>query len=192
MTVRESRRQHRRGETTAGWLVPKHSKGGHRWDVKRRGIAIALTTAAGIFGTATHAVLADGVASASGVTGGYGYDAYGLARHADLQAHPATAGRPAYGGLRYRDAAGQFYSVAIDCVSVSGNTAVFEGVVGDASNPGWDGLFLLAKLVDNGSPGTDGDLAWGSFFAVRQPCDGSVTPPYGPFALTNGNIVVHL
>lgn len=90
---------------------------------------------------------------------------------------------------------GLHYTATVLCAAVSGSESRFVYQIPDGTGPGLDGLFIVVKVVDGGTPGTNGDT-WG--FAVAPNIstanswcdtgDGFVPTSY---EITGGNLVVH-
>jgi hypothetical protein len=111
-------------------------------------------------------------------------------RHVVFDVHLAKGKNPAGGSFTYSDATSS-YSVRVDCVAISNDTAYIGGLVQNAAGftPALPSpTYLLAKAVDNGS---SGDVYSGSFVNTN-PCGslGTVNPADGPFAITSGFITV--
>ncbi len=110
------------------------------------------------------------------------YTAYGLKREVDMDMNTADNG----GSFEYDDSAKGWYNVKVYSVKVDGTFGYFAGRVVKASNPGWVGLWLLAK-VEDGSP----DKIWGSFTDEATALNGvqtMSTPADGPFNITKKKI----
>jgi hypothetical protein len=113
------------------------------------------------------------------------YTAYGLERRVVITHMDTLYNR---GTLEYSDKDGNYYSVDISEVRVSGKTAWFAGKVHDASNMLWNGLWLFGKVQD-GKP----DMIWGSFTDEANAVNGAKsmgTPSDGPFNVTKGNLKI--
>lgn len=96
------------------------------------------------------------------------------------------------GVFNYSDANGNFYQVDVQYVNVSGNETWFAGPV-VSGNVG-AGNWLFAKVLDGGTPGSNGDQIWGSFVteaAAKAGVASMSAPVDGPFTITSGNLVVH-
>jgi len=119
------------------------------------------------------------------ISGDVKYTAYGLKREADMSINSANGG----GTFKYTDANHDWYKVNVSDVSVSGHDGYFAGVVTSASNSGWVGQWLFAKVTDNHP-----DEIWGSF-TTETAAEAGVTamtaPGDGPFAVTMGNLKVN-
>jgi len=132
--------------------------------------------------TAGHAYVCTFTNTREQAAGTVNWTAFGLARTTSF----TVTGNPAGGTFHYSDANNDSYDVNVTCSSFSGSTAYFAGLVSNASQPAWNGMYLSAKVTDN-SP----DQVWGSFSAT-DPCPtiGTVDPADGPFAVTSGDLTV--
>ena len=150
--------------------------------------------AATIFSFSVMPVLGAPNGPAPKATGGISYEAAGLDRQAQFQMHDGDAvGKTDKGMFKYSDANGDWYTVEVTAVNVSGDMAFFAGPVVAASQPGWVGLWLSAAAHDGGEPGATVDHIYGIFTdqaTAEANVSGEVAP--GPaFAVTNGNLQVH-
>jgi hypothetical protein len=90
------------------------------------------------------------------------------------------------GALHYSDVTGAWYDVNVKYVTVSGDEAWFAGPVVAASNSGWIGNWLFAKVYDGGEPAAGVDQVWGSFTNETAAKDGVAAqsnPTDGPFTV---------
>lgn len=98
------------------------------------------------------------------------------------------------------------YTMDVQFLRVSGNTAWFTGQVTSATNPGVGGCckvgnWIFWKVQDNGEPGAGVDKIWGEDLTVSEGITDSIaaaikvgsmaTPSSDPFTLNGGNIKVH-
>lgn len=148
------------------------------------------TGAPGVVMTMTGTIAPDGTLS------GTWTDNYGGTRTGTWASTSGTAG--VFTGctgkstFNYHDADGNFYKVSVQYVKVSGDKAWFAGPV-VSGNVG-AGNWLFAEVQDVGTPGSAGDLIWGSFTnetAAKTGVALMTDPGDGPFAVTNGNLQVH-
>ena len=91
---------------------------------------------------------------------------------------------------------GLHYKSDVLCANVSGNDARFMWQIPDGF-PGLSGLYVIAHVQDNGSPGTNGDIyGHTSTAAVKTAltlCEnGDIDgPAFTYYPITGGNLVVH-
>lgn len=96
------------------------------------------------------------------------------------------------GMFKYSDVNGNFYTVDVQYVNVSGNEAWFAGPV-VSGNVG-AGNWLFAKVLDGGEPSVGVDQIWGSFTteaAAKVGVASMSNPGDGFFTITSGNLQVH-
>jgi len=96
----------------------------------------------------------------------------------------------ARGWLKYHDADGLRFRMAVKCVSkLSDQDAIFSGQIISASDTSYVDQWLLIGVHDGGSPGSHGDTIGGEFFSDDPGCE---NPPAGePANVERGNLVVH-
>jgi hypothetical protein len=114
-------------------------------------------------------------------------------------------GLGAKGALLYSDPK-ITYTMDVQFLRVSGNTAWFAGQVTSASDPGVGGCckvgnWIFWKVQDNGEPGVGVDKIWGEDLTVSEGITDSIaaalkvasmaTPESDPFTINGGNIQVH-
>lgn len=134
-------------------------------------------------------------ASAEKATGYVEYEAAGLYRALEFNAHEAFGNRPAKGILSYSDANGDWYTVDVQYVNVDPATmiAYIAGPVVSASQQDWVGLWLSAAVYDGGTPGREGDAVAGIFTDIDTAIANvsmSVVPGDW-YDVLAGNLVVH-
>ncbi len=146
--------------------------------------------------TGTVMTMAGSIAS-NGTMSGTWQDNFGGTRNGTWATNSGNATKVAEGctgkgTFNYSDVNGNFYTVDVQYVNVSGNETWFAGPV-VSGNVG-AGNWLFAKVKDVGTPGSSGDQIWGSFATQAQAINGVATmsiPADGPFNITSGNLVVH-
>jgi hypothetical protein len=132
-------------------------------------------------------------ASPPKATGGVSFtiveDGEEVQRRIEFNAHE---GDPDWGNLNYKDANGDWFRVDIQCVTVLGDSAMafFSGPIVTASDSTWVGQWLMVAVYDGGNSGKKGDLVWGEMFSYDPGCEPD-TSLGGPWAVENGNLVVH-
>jgi len=132
-------------------------------------------------------------ASAPKATGGVGFTAGGLQRWCEFQVQ-AVSGDTAKGMLNYHDADGNWYKADLQCLTVVGEFAFFSGPVVKARPEEWVGQWVKIAVKDGGTPGSEGDLIWGTFCTATQGCwcgPRTYPSPKEWFAVESGNLVVH-
>jgi hypothetical protein len=151
-----------------GFYVPDPS---YTWSVKGSVhdstidfVIVYTGTGAGYSVTATGTIAADGSMS-------------GTATASDLQTLTwSTPAGSVHEVLSYR--------ADVSCAVIDDTTATFVFQI-PAGFPGLSGLDVVAKVVDGGTPGTNGDT-WAHGLA-STPCDG----PASAYPIVGGNLVVH-
>lgn len=86
------------------------------------------------------------------------------------------------------------YTAAVLCANVSGDQTVFVFQIPNDQPDGLGGLYVGAKVVDDGTPGTDGDLYGHTATSDRDIALGwceSGTVTVTDYPITAGNLVVH-
>ena len=78
------------------------------------------------------------------------------------------------------------YSAAVTCAVVAGIDASFVFQI-PSGFPGLSGYYVLAKVHDGGTPGTNGDTYGHGVVGGPDACAGGV----GNYPITGGNLVVH-
>jgi hypothetical protein len=155
--------------------------------VKR--ILVALIAVVALGGVAVPMALGASAAKATGDVD-WVYGAY--TGHVNFNAQGTTT--DAKGQLAYTNSAGAYLNGVVTCFKqVDAKTAVFSGTITDGSpdymtpaNP-----YFIAKVVDNGTPGTAGPDTI-AVFANDGGRDCSIDPIGNVHAnVTNGNLVVH-
>lgn len=128
-------------------------------------------------------------------TGSFGY--YEEGYYFNFNAHEAKDHRPAKGEAWNYTPSGDWYHAMVQCVQVEDNEAWFVAELVESSNPGW-GPYVWIKVLDEGTPGRNGDMIWGQFIdedTAMAACDDpdilTGTPAGGAWALYSGNLVVH-
>jgi hypothetical protein len=151
-------------------------------------ILVALLTAVVAVGIAVPMALG---ASAPKATGGVDW-VYGASTgHVSFNAQGTTT--DAKGQLSYTDSTGNYLNGVVTCFKqVDSKTAVFSGTITDGSpsyltpaNP-----YFIAKVVDNGTPGTAGPdqiAVWANQGPTS--CADSFSPQTA--VVTGGNLVAH-
>ncbi len=81
-------------------------------------------------------------------------------------------------------------TVKIDCVKIDGNTAIFGGETVKVTSPGpGPGTRFVFQVVDNGTPGRNGDTYIASRETGPNNCPAGVAR--SPHDVLKGNLVVH-
>jgi len=107
----------------------------------------------------------------------------------NFSAFAAGGGMPAKGSVTYTNVdAGITYTAPVTCANVQGNTAVFTYTI-PQGYPGISGLNILFKVVDGGTPGTNGDTV--GFAVVSDPTVCPIDTAVTNYPVTGGNVVVH-
>ena len=160
--------------------------------VSDNSIALTDTYTLGAIGTIMHM---NGVIAPNGSMSGTWDDNYGGTRTGTWSTTTGAAeltGCTGKGTFSYSDVNGDWYEVNIQNVQVEGNKAWFAGPV-TSGNVG-AGNWLFAEVKDVSTPGSKGDLIWGSFtseYSAKVGVANMSYPSDGPFNITSGNLVVH-
>jgi len=112
--------------------------------------------------------------------------------HFEFNAHEGAWGE-AKGKAHNMTSGGDYYNADVRCAVVHGDDAWFAAELITQSVPSW-GPYVLIKVHDGSTPGTETDKMWGQFVSeafAQSWCDEPTDPAGGPWDVLGGNLVVH-
>jgi hypothetical protein len=120
------------------------------------------------------------------------YSGHGVKDQAtgSMQTGDGAGDTPGNGSFNFEDGNKNSYQVTVFAVNTIDNTGYFAGQITRSSNKSWVGLWLFAKVVDNGK---SGGQIWSSFTdktSALKDVDDMVNPTDGPFTVSSGNLQV--
>ena len=159
--------------------------------MKRLVILCALAFAASYAATA-------GAAPAPKATGGVQFTTPGSVQSMEFNAHDGGASVLDWGEVTYTNfSAGFSYTADVECANVDVNTstAYFAYEI-PPGLPGLSGLGIVFRVIDGGTPGTNGDqVSFGVFSSVDDAIAACELATLGSVVINNtvtgGNLVVH-
>jgi len=111
----------------------------------------------------------------------------------DFNAHAEANGRPVKGEAWNYTPDGGWYRAEVRFAKSTNDGFLFAAELVETNMPGW-GPWVLIKVIDGGTPGTEGDMILGQFLSMSvaiNKFNNGINPAGGPWPVLSGNLVVH-